>query len=134
MKNTDVGMKFEDVRKRLKRINKVKAKSPQLKANVMNGLIRQAGYKESGSTKPDEGVSRELCNELASLQPSRVKMYSPHAEARYGRGCGNSKGGIGRGYTFHCPACEMKATEIYRKGQEWYHKKCDTKCVSKRRF
>ena len=130
-----LGMKYDNVRKRLKNYDKQKTSNTQLKSNIMNALIRQAGYNESNDVKnPDKGVMNELCKELQTNQSSSMKIHSKFVDARYGRGSGNRMGGFGSGYTFYCPSCKITASSVSKVGKDWVCGKCGTKCEGKKRF
>ena len=54
---SDPGMKYEDVRQRVKRLN-TPGGNPELKSNLKESLINQARLREG------EGAARELRSEL----------------------------------------------------------------------
>lgn len=57
MSDPKLGMKYEDVRQRVKRIASSDVKNPQLARNLTNSLLNQA-------ERADRGARRELESEL----------------------------------------------------------------------
>lgn len=122
-----VGMDFEDVRKRVKRIQKVDAPSPQLKENLTQSLMNQVGIANGEEAKTE--IYKEL-NTTADI--AKMKPGSP-CDARFGRGKGNGKGGWGNGYDLICPECQSKCPRSSLKDSKWICDIHDVECEKKAR-
>ena len=88
MKYPKLGMRYEDVRKRVKRISRLKAKNPGLQFNQINSLLNQCSLKEG------QKAENELREELTYERTHRT-FYSGSSNRSCGMGNGK-KLGVGR--------------------------------------
>lgn len=123
----NVGMKHEDVRKRIKRIVKSDTANKAQKQNLINSLANQA-ERHAGV-----GSKIEILKEAHTMSKQyRMGAGSP-IDARQGRGSGNGSGGWGTGYKLHCPTCIVPPSATYDGGM-WICSRCGSPCTSTKRF
>ena len=118
------GMKYEDVRTRVKRIASYDTENKKQQQNMINSLIGQA------VTNQDEGARAALGAELNSVSKHYKMSANSPLPARTGRGKENTPGVFGSGYELSCPNCPSK---VFKYEKTWLCADCKSAAVQNKK-